>query len=60
MIHHGGMRARGERAPSLVRSTMMNHGIISNHVILDNIYSITHHDQNLLDGSSGFLSECPC
>ena len=38
MIHHGGMRARGERAPALFRSTMMNHGVVSNHVISDNVY----------------------
>jgi len=37
MIHHGGMREQGEKAPSLLLSTMMNHGAVSNHVISDNV-----------------------
>ena len=29
MIHHGGMREKGERDPFLLLPTMMNHGVVS-------------------------------
>jgi hypothetical protein len=42
MIHHGGMRERGEISSCLHVPTMMNHGVVSTPMISENVSCVKH------------------
>jgi hypothetical protein len=52
MIHHGGKKQGGSDLPSLSHSTMMNHGVVSTHVISDNAYCKKRLGKDYNDGKN--------